>query len=104
MQYEVIFQALVTYLCKTFEKLRKYSLKAPEMKKKNKQIQPRNTQELGKKKVSNAKNLRKIEPQPEQTFLIKKNYETYNNERKETCFCKFKQVSDRNVRKQVTCT
>ena len=50
VQYEVIFQALVTYLCKTFEKLRKYSLKAPEIKKKNKKIQPRNTQELRRKK------------------------------------------------------
>ena len=29
----------------------------------------------------------------------KKNYETYNNERKETCFCKFKQVSDRKRQK-----
>ena len=31
--------------------------------------------------------------------MKKKNYETYNNERKETCFCKFKQISDRKRRK-----
>ena len=34
VQYEVIFQALVTYFCKIFEKLRKYSLRTPEIKKK----------------------------------------------------------------------
>ena len=70
VQYEVIFQALVTYLCKTFEKLRKYSLKAPEIKKKNMKIQPRNTQELrSKKKGSNAKNLRKLSLSQRKRFL-----------------------------------
>ena len=43
------------------KKIRKFSLKTAEAKKKNK-----------KKIGSNAKNLRKLEPQPEQTFLIKK--------------------------------
>ena len=43
---------------------------------KNYENKPQNTHELrkkNKKKIgSNAKNLRKLEPQPEQTFLIKK--------------------------------
>ena len=44
------------------KKIRKFTLKLAEIKKKNK-----------KKIGSNAKTLRKLEPQPEQTFLIKKN-------------------------------
>ena len=32
-------------------------------------------------------------------FVNRKNYETFNNERKETSFCKFKQVSDRKHQK-----
>ena len=32
------------------------------------------------------------------SFLLK-NYETYNNERKETSFCKFKQISVRKLEK-----
>ena len=43
------------------KKIRKFSLKTAEIKKKNK-----------KKIGSNVENLRKLEPQPEQTFLIKK--------------------------------
>ena len=31
--------------------------------------------------------------------MNKKNYETYNNEREETCFCKEQQVSDRKRQK-----
>jgi len=44
------------------KKIRKFTLKLAEIKKKNK-----------KKIGSNVDNLRNLEPQPEQTFLIKKN-------------------------------
>ena len=43
------------------KKIRKFTLKLAEIKKKNK-----------KKIGSNVDNLRNLEPQPEQTFLIKK--------------------------------
>ena len=43
------------------KKIRKFTLKLAEIKKKNK-----------KKIGSNVENLRNLEPQPEQTFLIKK--------------------------------
>ena len=33
-----------------------------------------------------------------------KNYETYNNERKETSFCKIKQVSDRKRQRAINLT
>ena len=70
-------QCLHTYFWKILEKLKKnaaseykklrkkirnFSLKTQEIKKKNK-----------KKIGSNDENLRNLEPQPEQTFLIKKN-------------------------------
>ena len=70
-----VFKPLVTYFRKIFEKLRKFSLKTPEIKKKNKKISlkhPRIKKKNKKKIGSNAKNLRNLEPQPEQTFLIKK--------------------------------
>ena len=68
-----VFKPLVTYFRKILEKLRKFSLRTPEIKKKISLKHPR-IKEKNKKKIgSNAKNLRKLEPQPEQTFLIKKN-------------------------------
>ena len=70
------FKPWVTYFCELFEKVRKYSLRTPEIKKKKKENQPPNIPRIkkkNKKKIgSNAKNLRNLEPQPEQTFLIKK--------------------------------
>merc|ERR1712055_3641 len=71
-----VFKPWVTYFCKIFEKVRKYSLRTPEIKKKIKKISLKTPiiKKKNKKKIgSNAKNLRKVEPQPEQTFLIKKN-------------------------------
>ena len=56
-----IFKPCAIYIRKIFEKIRKYSLKTPKIKKK-----------IKNKIGSNAKNLRKLEPQPEQTFLMKK--------------------------------
>ena len=70
-----VFKPWVTYFCRIFEKVRKYSLRTPEIKKKDKKISLQTSQELrkNKKKIgSNAKNLGNLEPQPEQTFLIKK--------------------------------
>ena len=66
-----VFKLWVTYFRKIFEKLRKYSLITPEIEKK-KENQPKNTQELRKKRRigSNAKKLGKLEPQLEQTFLL----------------------------------
>ena len=68
-----VFKPWVTYFCKIFEKIRKYSLSTPEIKKislKAPIIKKKNKKKIG----SNAKKLRKLEPQPEQTFLIKKVY------------------------------
>ena len=63
-----VFKPLVTYFRKILEKLRKFSLRTPEIKKKISLKHPRIKKKIG----SNAKNLRNLEPQPEQTFLIKK--------------------------------
>ena len=71
------------------KKIRKFTLKLAEIKKKNK-----------KKIGSNVDNLRNLEPQPEQTFLIKKNkcdvpnsipaliyiYRVFHNERYKSIF------------------
>ena len=43
------FKPWVTYFCKIFEKVRKYSLRTPEIKKKNKKISLQTSQELRKK-------------------------------------------------------
>ena len=70
-----VFKPWVTYFCKIFEKLRKYSLEHQKLRKKIKKISLKTPiiKKKNKKKIgSNAKNLRKLEPQPEQTFLIKK--------------------------------
>ena len=68
-----VFKPLVTYFRKILEKLRKFSLRTPEIKKKISLKHPRIKKKNKKKIGSNAKNLRNLEPQPEQTFLIKKN-------------------------------
>ena len=44
-----VFKPWVTYFCKIFEKVRKYSLRTPEIKKKNKKISLQTSQELRKK-------------------------------------------------------
>ena len=44
-----IFKPWVIYIRKIFEKIRKYSLKTPKIKKKFLENKPRNTQELRKK-------------------------------------------------------
>jgi len=67
-----VFKPLVTYFRKILEKLRKFSLRTPEIKKKISLKHPRIKKKNKKKIGSNAKNLRNLEPQPEQTFLIKK--------------------------------
>ena len=78
MKYEIgkIFtiggQFSRTYFRKTFENIRKYSLRTPKIKKislKTPIIKKKNKKKIG----LNAKNLIKLEPQQEQTFLIKKN-------------------------------
>ena len=61
LQYEANFQALVTCPCKIFKKLRKDSLRTQ----KNKKKISLQTPAIKKKKI------RKLEPQPEQRFLIK---------------------------------
>ena len=66
-----ILKPWVTYFCKIF-KLRKYSLKTPKIKKKKIENYPSIWPKLRKKIGSNVDNLRNLEPQPEQTFLIKK--------------------------------
>ena len=43
LQIEVKFQPLFTYFWKLFEKVRKYTLRSPKIKKKNKKIQPQNS-------------------------------------------------------------
>ena len=43
LQFEVNIQCLDTYFCKILEKLKKYSLRTPETKKKIKKFQPQNT-------------------------------------------------------------
>ena len=62
-------------------KIKKYSLRTPEIKKKKiKKISLKTPiiKKKNKKKIgSNAKNLRNLEPQPEQTFLIKKKMSVY---------------------------
>ena len=68
-----VFKPLVTYFRKILEKLRKFSLRTPEIKKKISLKHPRIKKKNKKKIGSNAKNLRNLEPQPEQTFLIKQN-------------------------------
>ena len=84
-----VFKPLVTYFRKILEKLRKFSLRTPEIKKKISLKHPRIKKKNKKKIGSNAKNLRNLEPQPEQTFLIKKKrvYFLYLNI--ETCCTSF---------------
>ena len=43
LQFEVNFQALVTYFWEIFQKCRKYAVRTPEIKKKNKKIQHQNS-------------------------------------------------------------
>ena len=45
-----VFKPWVTYFCKIFEKLRKYSLRIPEIKKKNKKLRLKHPR-IKKKKI-----------------------------------------------------
>ena len=62
------FLILVTYFCKKFEKLRKYSLRTPKIK----ETFSLKKLDIKTKIGSNYDNLRNLEPQPKQRFLIKK--------------------------------
>ena len=57
-----VFKPLVTYFRKILEKLRKFSLRTPEIKKKISLKHPRIKKKNKKKIGSNAKNLRNLEP------------------------------------------
>ena len=59
LQFEVNFLSLIIFFYKIFEKIRKYSLRTPEIKKQNKKFQPKNTK--NKKKISkNRLKLKKL--------------------------------------------
>ena len=74
LQFEVNFQALVTYIWEIFQKCRKYAVRTPERKKIRKfSLKTAQAKKKNKKKTgSNVEKLRKLEPQQKQRVLIKK--------------------------------
>ena len=74
IKFDVNIQCLDTYFFKILEKLKEYSLRTPETKKKrNFSLKTLEIKNKNKKKIgSNDENLRKLEPQQKQRIFIKK--------------------------------